>query len=447
MSGSGEAIGDAFRLAGRRAREWAGAAERSRLPFSPAVWQALSRSAFSWPAIWKMIAAPEPDPRLDDAIAEKAKATAPVVWLLGKVQSGKSSIVRRLTGASEAEVGTGFKACTRSARVFDFPPEAPVIRFLDTRGLGEADYDPAEDIAFCEGQAHLILVVMRALDPAQGAVLEAVTAARRRHPDWPVVVAQTSLHEAYAPGQRHVRPYPFAFDGAEAAGLPAAPHPDLPPDLVRSLRHQRALFADLPGSGAVSFAAIDFTLPEDGFDPQDYGIEALLAALSAAAPAGLAAALAQPRDALARRTHAHIMGYAGAAAAADIVPLAGAVAVPAIQAKMLHSLGLIHNSGWDKPMLGEFAACLGAGTVTRIAASLGLRQLAKLIPVYGQTAGAAAAAAASFATTVALGKAAEYFIKRRKAGVSDPEGVAAVYAAALREAFRRGRPAAGEPAP
>ena len=34
------------------------------------------------------------------------------------------------------------------------------------------------------------------------------------------------------------------------------------------------------------------------------------------------------------------------------------------------------------------------------------RQLVKLIPVYGQTAGAAAAAAASFAATYALGKAA-----------------------------------------
>src|SRR6516164_5352635 len=122
-------------------------------------------------------------------IAERARRFAPVVWLLGKVQSGKSSIIRILTGASEAEIGEGFAACTSTARVFDFPAEAPIIRFLDTRGLGEIAYDASEDIAFCEGRSHLILAVMKALDLEQGIVLDVVRAARLRHPDWPVVVA------------------------------------------------------------------------------------------------------------------------------------------------------------------------------------------------------------------------------------------------------------------
>jgi hypothetical protein len=116
-----------------------------------------------------------------------------VVWLIGKVQGGKTSIIRALTGASDAEIGASFRACTQTARIFDFPAEAPIIRFLDTRGLGEVAYDPAEDIAFCEGRSHLILVVMKARDFQQEAVIEALRAARRRHPDWPVVVAQTSL--------------------------------------------------------------------------------------------------------------------------------------------------------------------------------------------------------------------------------------------------------------
>ncbi|MGL4441184.1 MAG: GTPase family protein, partial [Bosea sp. (in: a-proteobacteria)] len=352
-------------------------------------------SAKLLPQVWQAVMAPKPDAKLDAAIAEKAAASAPVVWLIGKVQSGKSSIVRALTGASAAEIGTGFKACTRTAMVFDFPADAPVIRFLDTRGLGEAAYDAAEDIAFGEGQAHLIVAVMRALDPDQSIVLQAVSAARKRQPSWPVVVAQTCLHEAYKPGRGHVLPYPF--DDLEL--LDAA---DVPTDLVRSLKHQRALFADLPGDGPISFVAIDFTLAGDGFTPDDYGRDTLVTALEAAAPAGFAAALAGPAAARERQSEPHIMGYAAAAAAADIVPLAGAVAVPAIQAKMLHSLALIHDVAWDRQVLGEFSACLGAGTATRIAASLGLRQLAKLTPVYGQTVGAAAAAATSFATTIAL---------------------------------------------
>ena len=166
----------------------------------------------------------------------------------------------------------------------------------------------------------------------------------------------------------------------------------------------------------------------------------LLAALEKAAPAGLAAALkgagGQAGDRLAKEAHPHIIGYATAAAAADAVPVAGAVAVPAVQSKMLHSLGRIYGVEWNRKTLGEFAACLGIGALSRIAAGFGLRELAKLIPVYGQTAGAAAAAAASFATTFAIGKAACYFLAQQRAGSADPKGVANAYTAALSEAFR-----------
>src|SRR5262245_1246801 len=134
------------------------------------------------------------------AVADTARTLAPLVWLVGKVQSGKTSIIRTLTGANDAEIGAGFRACTKTARIFDFPAEVPIIRFLDTRGLGEAAYDPAEDIAFCEGRSHLLLAVVKALDAEQQAVLDVIRAARRRHPDWPVVVAQTSLHEGYDAG-------------------------------------------------------------------------------------------------------------------------------------------------------------------------------------------------------------------------------------------------------
>ena len=38
-------------------------------------------------------------------VAERARQFAPVVWLLGKVQAGKTSIIRELTQASDAEIG------------------------------------------------------------------------------------------------------------------------------------------------------------------------------------------------------------------------------------------------------------------------------------------------------------------------------------------------------
>jgi uncharacterized protein (DUF697 family) len=391
--------------------------------------QALSRG---WQRVRDGVLSPAAMKIPQEKVADLAGRSAPVVWLIGKVQSGKTSIVRMLTHATAAEIGEGYKPCTRTAAIFDFPTEAPVIRFLDTRGLGEVGYDPSEDISFHEGQAHLILVVMRALDPQQEAVIEVLKAVRKRHPEWPVIVAQTALHEGYEPGQSHPSVYPFE------RGLPKGEA--VPPNLARALAYQRALFDSVPGSGPLLFVPIDFTPPEDGYLPEDYGLPALLAALEEAAPAGLLAALKDVEsgesDKLAIEAHPHIVGYATAAAAADVLPAAGAVAVPVVQSKMLHSLARIYGVDWNRKALAEFAACLGVGALSRIAAGFGLRQLAKLIPVYGQTAGAAAAAATSFATTFAIGKAACYFLAVHRRGASDPKGVAATYAKALTAAFR-----------
>jgi uncharacterized protein (DUF697 family) len=367
-----------------------------------------------------------------DAVADAARTLAPLVWLVGKVQSGKTSIIRTLTGATDAEIGAGFRACTRTARIFDFPAEAPIIRFLDTRGLGEAAYDPAEDIAFCEDRAHLILAVVKALDAEQGAVIDAVRAARGRHPDWPVVVAQTCLHEGYAPGQGHIEPYPYP-DGA-----PEALAERVPETLARALAHQRTLLGAIPGRMPPTFAAIDFTQPGDGLDPVDYGREELIAALVAAAPAAVRIALKElpgaGPQADRHAVDAHILGYALAAGASDAIPVAGVVTVPVLQAAMLRQVAQLHGMPWDRRGYTEFLAALGAGTLLRTASTFGIRQLVKLVPVYGQTVGAATAAASSFAATYAIGKAASYYLTQRQRG-RHADDVAAVYREALRGAF------------
>jgi uncharacterized protein (DUF697 family) len=363
-------------------------------------------------------------------IADTARQLAPVVWLVGKVQSGKTSIIRTLTQASDAEIGNGFRACTRTARVFDFPSEAPIIRFLDTRGLGEAGYDPSADIAFCEGRAHLIVAVVKALDLEQQAVLDVLRQARRRHPDWPVVVAQTTLHEGYPSGAGHVLPYPF---GAALA------NPSVPDRLMHALSHQRALFNPLPGKGDLTFVPIDFTQPGDGYEPADYGREAFADALTAAAPSAVALALSElPGTNVStslHRTDAHILGFAVAAGAGDAVPVAGMVAVPMVQAAMLRQLAQLHGVTWDRRAYSEFLGALGTAALVQTASRFGIRQLVKLVPVYGQTVGAAAAAASSFAATYAIGKAADYFLTRRQRGIRAEE-VARVYREALKDAFR-----------
>ena len=260
-------------------------------------------------------------------------------------------------------------------------------------------------------------------------VLDVIRAIRQRHPDWPVVVAQTSLHEAYSPGQSHLLPYPFGSTPSAAA---------VPDRLARTLEYQRTLFQALPGRGALSLVPIDFTRPGDGLDPADYGRETLIAALMAAAPAAVAIALAElppsQGDGSVRKSNAHILGFALAAGASDAFPVAGAVAVPIVQAAMLRQLAKLYGVRWDKQAYAEFAGALGTGVLVRAASTFGVRQLIKLIPVYGQTAGAAAAAAASFAATYAMGKAASYFLVRRQQG-RQTEDVASVYRQALRQAF------------
>ena len=362
---------------------------------------------------------------------------APVVWLIGKVQSGKTSIVRTITNSTEAEIGSGFKACTRTARVFDFPPSDAILRFLDTRGLGEASYDPADDLAFAERQAHLLLVVMRAMDMSQDAVIDVVTTARRSMPKLPVVVAQTTLHEGYGARGRHFTPYPFTLADVDLRDPPA-----LPADLLRALRQQRLLFRRVRGKAPIVFVPIDFTLPGDGLEPADYGIDALGDALLHAAPEAMRAIIeAMPGLAVDGRIAASeplIRGHAVAAAGSDLVPVAGAVAVSAVQMRLLQRIGQLYGVSWDRRTSAEFAGALGAGVAARTLVGFGVRQLAKLIPVYGQTAAAAASAATSFAVTFALGKAAVHFLGRRQRGLH-VAGTARAYQQGLRDALRQAK--------
>lgn len=383
----------------------------------------------AWRTIRRTVLSPEPGPRADVEIAELARERAPVVWLLGKVQSGKTSIIHAITRHPEAEIGHGYKPCTRTARVFDFPADAPVIRFLDSRGLGEAGYDPSDDLAEIESRAHVVVAVARAMDPQQDEVLNALRAVRRRHPDWPIVLAQTTLHEGYPDGADHP-PYE-SLTSAPALG-----------DLRRSLAVQAAEFENLPGNGPVHAVPIDLTRQEDGYEDRHYGLEALLDALEQAGTAGMAAILRNlsrgGANFAAERARPHILGYAIAAAATDAVPGVGLVTVPTIQGKLLHSIGRLYGLTWDGPRWRQFAASLGTGTAVGIGLSFGVRQLAKLVPVYGATVGAAAASAASFSVTYALGRAACYYLDAARRGAGEDEtitDVARVYKESLQEAL------------
>lgn len=384
-------------------------------------WSRASRAIFS-PGIG--------EDELEELLREaRVGQQVPVLWLLGRAQSGKSSIVRALTGSPKADIGSGYRACTRTASLYDYPADMPLVRFLDTRGLGEVDYDPAEDIAFCEGQAHLIVATVRALEPAQGPVFDTLRVIRARHPDWPLVVAQTCLHEAYPPGTGHVLPYPF-----ESGRLPDT----VPPDLRRALVVQRQAFEKLPGRLPPVFVPLDLTPAEDGFQPRDYGLDALWDAIEEVLPHSLRQMItadASVRDLFARKSEIHIRGYAIAATALGGVPAAGAVGVPALQGKLLHSLASLYGLQFNRRLAGEFLLALGLGVGSGFLARYAGRELFKLTPGLGQTVGALWGATASGACTYALGRAAcVYFDAVRGGGGVDVEAVRRAYADAFARA-------------
>ncbi|MDC8444449.1 MAG: DUF697 domain-containing protein [Nitrosomonas sp.] len=386
----------------------------------------------NWGDYWAQLRKVLLDPKVDEVLLEKSlyeareKVPVPVLWLIGKTQAGKTSIIRALTGSETAEIGNGFQPCTRLSRFYDFPAEAPVVRFLDTRGLGEVAYDPGDDIQYCESNAHLLIAVMKVADIRQQSVFDVLRAVRARHPDWPLLIVQTGLHECYPPDGRHVLPWPYGQE----------PFSDtVPSDLKRALRAQREAAKDLPGHAPIRWLAVDLTLPEDGYDPPDYGLEALWQAIEALSSLGLENLLsstAQVQDLYERTAHQHIVGYATTAAGLGALPVVDLVSVTAVQAKLLHSLAVLYGQSWDKRTVSEFLGLLGAGVATGYLARWAGRTVSKAIPFLGQTLGALWGASASGATTYALGKAAVYFFVRHRNQLNvDAETLRRIYAEEL----------------
>lgn len=353
------------------------------------------------------------DPRIDARTAaalEEHRRQVPTLWLLGKAGAGKSSIVQRLTGDSRAAVGSGFAPCTRTARLYDHPHEQPVMRFLDTRGLGEPDYDPNEDLAACQSASHALLLVVRVDDPDQTVLLDALAALGGKIAGTPLLLIHTALHTVPDANARQ-RAQRFTAD-----------------------RIHRVLGRQAPQ------VAVDFTAPEDGIEPPTRGLEALHEALVDLVPA-LSEVLNQrvagnQEQAMFLAQRRRVLGYAGAAGAIDLLPAVGLIAVPSIQGDMLRSLARAYEVSWNVRHAREFVATLGSSFMFRYGLSLAGRQLGKLIPVYGQTLGSAAAASVSFASTYALGRAACLYLHHR---LHRHEVDAGALQRAFREAFQEQR--------
>ncbi|HTU18615.1 MAG TPA: DUF697 domain-containing protein [Gemmataceae bacterium] len=358
--------------------------------------------------IRRIFSGSEREARLQEHLERlRQRMPIPVFWLFGKTQSGKTSIIKYLTGAESAEIGKGFQPCTRFSRQYQFPlPEAPLLTFLDTRGLDEPGYDPSEDLAQFNNQAHVLLVTVKALDHAQENVLTHLRTIRRAAPMRPVLLVLTCLHEAY-PQQQHPLPYPFGSDGGAIATSPA-----LPADLTRSLIEQHRRFEGLVDR----IVAVDLTPVEEGFNDPDYGGVPLRQTLLELLPAAFRQTLLSLGDAgrdlqdfFARQALPYILAYstlAGSAAALP-VPVVDLVLLSGIQSQMVYHLAQLYGQPLTAQRFLEIASTLGLGLLLR----QGSRMLLKYVPYIGPSLGSVMSGTLAGASTFALGKAFCYYYR------------------------------------
>lgn len=353
------------------------------------------------------------------------------VLLIGKPQSGKSSIVRAMTGADASIVGAGFRPHTRQIQRYDYPTaELPLLTFTDTVGLGETPEQTAEVVAELDHllqqsqRARVIILTVKVTDFAGDRLHQVAKALKTAHPEIPFILAITCLHELYPPNQENHPPYP----------------PDIG-ELNLAIAGLKERFADISDR----VIPLDFTLEEDGYTPVFYGFDALAATLEAVLPkaeaqllrelvaqSNLSDQLAPLYRQVGRRYIAPFAVMAGTLAAVPL-PFATMPVLVGVQVVMVVLLGQLYGQTLSPSQAGGILTTIGGGFVARLVG----QQLIKFIPGLGSVLSASWAAA----YTWALGEAAcVYFGDLMGGKTPDPQRIQQVLQETLATAHLRLRP-------
>jgi uncharacterized protein (DUF697 family) len=382
--------------------------------------------AFSW---WKWR---NTQPTSDEAYAkqiEQLRETVPVpgIWLFGKTGSGKSSVVRYLTGAEEATIGEGYRPKTKASRRFDFPNSLePLLTFLDTRGLAEVAYDPSEDIEQFSGSTQLMIVTVRVTDHALESILEPLRRIRKSAPDRQVLLVLTCLHEAVGNIDLSDGVDPFTTLDDDQTELPK-PIPEQLQTLIAEKVRQFAGVHD-------AVIPIDLTRLEDGFVDPDFGGCRLKQAILDRLPHAYRQALLAidelrivGESTRQQKSRWQVLASSALAGTAGAVPVPW-VDIPAVLAIQAH-LAVKIAKIYDQELTAARWAILSSAVGFRIPLRFAARGALKFIPWLGMAVGAASA----FAFTYALGMSWDwYFADLRKGNVPSPDQLKDVFAAELK---------------
>jgi uncharacterized protein (DUF697 family)/predicted GTPase len=351
--------------------------------------------------------------------------------LIGKPQAGKSSIVRGLTGVSAEIVGQGFRPHTQSTTRYDYPSsELPLLVFTDTVGLGDIDRDTNSLIQELIGdldtettRPRIIILTVKINDFAIDTLRQIASELRQKYPQIPCLLAVTCLHEVYPNTQ--------------------IDHPEEPTSVESVDRAFTAIQQAFVGLFDRS-VLIDFTLAEDGYTPEFYGLETMRTTLADLLPEAESRAMSQLLAA-GTATHAgesnqlgniyrdvarrYILPCAIAAGTVAAIPLpfADLPVLTAIQVSMVGLLGKLYGQTLTPSQAGGVVSAIAGGFIAQLVA----RQLIKFIPGFGSIVSASWAAA----YTVALGEGAcVYFGDLMGGKKPDPQQIQAVMAEAFSSA-------------
>ena len=335
--------------------------------------------------------------------------------MLGKTGSGKTSIIRYITGSDDAEIGSGYRPETKHSREYCFPDdEDTLVRFLDTPGLGEAGYDATGDLQSFGRKSDLIILTVRLTDQSTESLLRSVQTVRKSNPQRPVVLVITAIPDA-CPGTTEFDPHLLDDLGKDT----------LPEPIRRPLRAQLDRFAGLYDHAV----AVDLTRPEDGFEPADLGGDRLFEVIMDSMPAAMRLTMTTMRrlqsdlhEASSNTTEVMILTHATLAAGAAAVPVAwiDMPVVLGIQTHLAHRIARRHGQTLTPGTVAQLPAVLGG----RVAIRMALKGFTKLIPVVGSAINSAAA----FCLIYASGKVLDwYFLQVASGQVPSQDEIAEVY--------------------
>ena len=324
-----------------------------------------------------------------ETVREKLPTTEAI--LIGKTQSGKSSIVRGLTGVSAEIVGQGFRPHTKHTNQYTYPnDDLPLLIFTDTVGLGEAQKNTdsiiqelTDKLQASNHQARVVILTVKINDFATETLAQVAQNLRQLSPKIPYLLVVTCLHEIY----------PSQSDD----------HPAYPPNVEDINRAFNQLKGDFQGLYDDAIL-IDFTLEEDGYTPVFYGLETLRDSIAKQLPEAESVAIHQLlegetsekigniyRD-VARR---YIWAFSVAAATLAAVPLPFATmpVLTTLQVSQITLLGKLYGQILTPSQAGGIVSAIAGGF---LAQSIG-RELIKFIPGLGSIIAASWAGAYTWA--------------------------------------------------